>query len=133
MCIYVCVCACVYVHIYIHTCCCSFTQSCPTLCELMDCSMPGLPFPHHLPVFAQIHVHFTGDAIQPSHPLMHSSPSALNLSQHQELFPCIAYSHQMTKILELQLQHQSFQQGLISLKIDRFDFLAVRRTFRNLL
>ena len=70
----------------------------------MDCSTPGLPVPHHLLEFAQVHAHFLSDAIQPSHPLLPSSPSALNLSQHQGL--CL---QQMTKILELQLHHQSFQ------------------------
>ena len=64
------------------TCCCSVTQSCLTLCDPMDCSMPGLPVPHRLLKFAQVHVHGISDAIQPSHPLMPSSPSALNLSQH---------------------------------------------------
>ena len=61
--------------------CCSVNQSCPTLCNPMDYSMPGLPVPHHLPKFAQVHVHCIGDAIQLSHPLMPSSPSALNLSR----------------------------------------------------
>ena len=63
-------------------CYCSVAQSCPTLCNPMHCSMPGLSVPHHLPKFAQIHVHCIGDAIQPFHPLMPSSPSALSLSQH---------------------------------------------------
>ena len=61
-------------------------QLCPTLFDPMDCSMPGLPVHHQLPKFAQVHVHCIGDAIQSSHPLMPSSPSALNLSQHQGLF-----------------------------------------------
>ena len=84
----------------------SVTQSCLTLCNTTDYSMPSLPAPHHLPKFAQVHVHCIGDAIQPPHPLMCSSPSALNLSQHQghKRVSCL---HQMTKILEL--QHQSFQ------------------------
>ena len=89
-------------------CCCSVTQSCPTLCNPTDCSAPGLPVPHHLLKFAQVHVHCIGDAIWPFDPLMPSSP-ALNLSQHQGLFQSVGSSHQMTKILELQLQ-QSFQQ-----------------------
>ena len=74
--------------------------SCPlclTLCDPMDFSTPGLPVPHHLPKFAQFHVNCIDDAIQPSHPLMLSSPSALNLSQHQGLFQCVGYMHQMTK------------------------------------
>ena len=57
--------------------CCSFDKPCPTLHNSMDCSMPGFPVPHHLPEFAQIHVHWISDAIQPSHPLSPSSPSAL--------------------------------------------------------
>ena len=63
-------------------CCCLVTQSRLTLCDSMDCSTPGLPVPHHLPKFAQVHVHCISDAIQPSHPLMPSSPSSLSLSQH---------------------------------------------------
>ena len=66
-------------------CSCSVVQLCPTLCDPMDCSTPGLSVPHHLPKFAQVHVHSAGDAIQPSHLLMLSS-SALNLSQHQKIF-----------------------------------------------
>ena len=79
--------------------CCSVTQSCLTLCDPMDCSMAGLPVSHHLPEFAQVHVHCISDAVQPSHPLMPSSPSALNLSQHPGLFQWVSCSHQMTKIL----------------------------------
>ena len=68
--------------------CCSVTKSCLTLCDPMDCSMPGLPVPHHLPEFAQVHVQCISDAIQPSHPLTPSSP-ALNLSPHQS---CLSVS-----------------------------------------
>ena len=85
----------------------SVTQSCPTLCNPMDCSMPGLPVHHQIPELAQTHVHRVDDAIQPSHPL--SSPSAFNLSQNQDLFQGVSSSHQMAKVLEFQLQHQSFQ------------------------
>jgi len=80
--------------------CCSVTQSCPTLCDPMECSTPGLPVPHHLPKLAQVHVHCIGDAIQPSHPLMPSSPSAFNLSQHQGLFKwvgCLHWEKQLQK------------------------------------
>ena len=62
------------------------TQLCPTLCDPMDCSTPGLPVHHQLPELAQTHVHWVGDAIQPSHPLSSPSPSAFSLSQHQGLF-----------------------------------------------
>ena len=70
-----------YVENLLYSCfyCCSVTQSCPPLCDPMACSTPGLPDPHHLP-------HCIGDAIQPSHPLTHSSPLALNLFQHQGFF-----------------------------------------------
>ena len=70
-----------------YICCCSVSQSCLTLCDPMDCSTPDLPDPHHLPKFAQVLVHCLGDAIQPSHPLTPSSPSALNLSQSSGTFP----------------------------------------------
>ena len=90
-------------------CFCSVTQSCLTLCDPMDCSMKGFLVPHYLPELVQIHVLCIGDAIQPSHPVMSSSPSALNLSQHQGLFQWIICSYQMMKVLEVQFQHQSFQ------------------------
>ena len=84
-------------------------SQCPTLCDPMDCSKPGLSVPHHLPKFAQVHVHYIGDAIQPPLPLMPFSPSALDLSQHQGLIQWISYSNHMIKILEFQVQHQFFQ------------------------
>ena len=64
----------------------SVTQSCPTLCDPMNCSTPGLPVHHQLPEFTQTHVHRVSDAIQPSHPLSPPSPPAPNPSQHQSLF-----------------------------------------------
>ena len=85
------------------------TQSCPTLCDPVNCSTPGLPVHHQLLGFTQTHVHWVGDAIQPSHPLSSPSPSAFNLSQHQGLFKWVSSSHQVANVLELQLQHQSFQ------------------------
>ena len=75
----------------------------------MDCRLCGLAVPRHLLEFAQVHVYCSGGAIQPSHPLMPSSPPALNLSPHQGLFQSVGCSHRVTKILELLLQHQSFQ------------------------
>ena len=89
--------------------CCSLAQLCPTVHDPMKCSMLGLPVPHHLLEFAQVHPHCISDAIQPSHPVMPSSPSALNLSQHQELFQWVICSYQMTIVMEVQFQHQSFQ------------------------
>ena len=87
----------------------SVTQLCPMLCNHMDCSKPGLPVHHQLPEFAQIHVHQVSDAIQPFNSLSSPSPSAFNLSQHQDLFQWVKSSHQVAKVLEFQLQHQSFQ------------------------
>ena len=84
-------------------------QSCPTLCNPMDCNMPGFPLHHSLPELSQTHVHWVGDAIQPSHPLLFPSLPALSLSQHQSLFQWVRPSHQVAKVLEFQLQHQSFQ------------------------
>ena len=86
----------------------SVTQSCPTLCDPMNHSMPGLTAHHQLPEFTQTHVHRVGDAIQPSHPLSPLSP-AFNLSQHKDLSKRVSSSHQVAKVLGLQLQHQSFQ------------------------
>ena len=87
----------------------SVTQLCPTLWDPIDCSMPGLPVHHQLLEFTQTHVHWLSDAIQPSHPLSSPSPSALNLSQHQGHFKWVSCSHQVAKVLEFLLQHQSFQ------------------------
>ena len=87
----------------------SVAQLCPTLWDPMDCSTPVFPVHHQLPELAQTHVHWVGDAIQPSHPLLPPSPPALNLSQHQGLFQWVGSSHQVAKVLELQLQRQSFQ------------------------
>ena len=79
------------------------------LFDPMDCSTPGSPVLHYLLEFAQVPVHWVSDAIQPSHPLSSPSPSGFSLSQHQGLFQWIGSSHQVAKILELQLQQQSFQ------------------------
>ena len=84
----------------------SVTQLCPTLFNPMDCSMPGFPVLHKRP--AQTHVHRVSDAIQPSHPLSSPSSPTFNPSQHQGLFKWISSSHQEAKVLEFQLQHQSF-------------------------
>ena len=89
----------------------SVTQSCLTLCDPRNCSTPGLPVHHQLPESIQTHVHWVSDAIQPSHPLSSPSPPALNLSQHQGLFKWVGSSCQVAKVLEFQLQHQSFLVG----------------------
>ena len=81
----------------------SVAQSCLTLCDPMNCSMPGLPVHHQLPEFTQTHVHRVGDAIQPSHPLSSPSPPASNPSQHQSLFQWVSSLHEVAKVLEFQL------------------------------
>ena len=87
----------------------SVTQSCPTLCNPRDCSTPGFPVHHQLPELAQAHVHWVSDAIQPSHPLLPASLPVFHLSQHQSLFQWVSSSHQVAKVSEFQLEHQSFQ------------------------
>ena len=81
----------------------SVTQLCPTLCDPMNYSTPGLPVHHQLPEFTQTHIHRVGDAIQPSHPLSSPSPPAANPSQHQSLFQLVNSSHEVAKVLEFQL------------------------------
>ena len=90
---------------------------------------------HYLPEFAQTHVHRVSDAIQPSHPLSSPSPPALNLSQQQGLFKWVSSSHQVDKVLEFQLQHQSFQWifRLISFRMDWLDLLAAQGILKSLL
>ena len=98
----------------------------------MNCSIPGFPVFHHLPEFAQTHVHWLSDAIQPSHPLLPTSP-AFNLSQPQGLFQWVGSSHQVAKVLEPQHQSLHAYSGLISFRIDKFDLLAIQGTLKNLL
>ena len=95
----------------------SVTQSCLTLCNPINCSTPGLPVQYQLLEFTEIHVHWVDDAIQQSHPLLSPSHPTLNLSQHKGLCKWISSSHQVAKVLEYQLQHQS------SLWIPRTDLL----------
>ena len=96
-------------HIHINQSVSSVVQSCPTPCDPMNCITPGLPVHHQLPESTQTHVHWVSDAIQPYHPLSSPSPPALNLSQHQGLFKWVSSLNQVAKVLEFQLQHQSFQ------------------------
>ena len=97
--------------------CCLVTRSCPILGDPMGCSTPGLAVLHYLLEFAQTHVRWVGVALQLSHPLSPPSPPALNLSYHWGLFQWVGSLHQVAKVLEFQLQHQSFQW------IFRVDFL----------
>ena len=113
----------------------SVIQSCLTLCNPVNHRTPGLPVHHQLPEFTQTHAHRVGDTNQPSHPLLSPSPPALNLSQHQGLFKWVSSSHQVAKVLEFQLHHQSLQWifRLISFRMDWLDLLAVQRTLKSLL
>ena len=114
--------------------CCLVAQSCLTLCGPMNHSTPGLPVHHQLLEFTQTYVRWVSDAIQQSHPLSFRSPPALNLSQHQGLFKWISSLHQVAKVLEFQLQHQSSNEhpGLISFRMDWLDLLAVQGTLKSL-
>ena len=115
----------------------SVAQSCPTFCDPMDYSTPGLPVHHQLPELTQTHVHWVSDAIQPSHPLSSSSPPAFDLSQHQSLF------NKNESVLRIRWpKYWSFsfsispsneQSRLISFRMDWLDLLAVQGTLKSLL
>ena len=107
----------------------SVTQSCPTLCDPMNRSTPGLPVRHQLPEFTQIHVHWVGDAIQPPHPLSSPSPPAPNPSQHQGLFQWVNSLHEYWPkywSFSFSVSPSNEHPGLISFRMDWLDFLAVQ-------
>ena len=113
----------------------SVIQLCPTLCDPTDCSTSGFPVCHQLAQLAQTHVHCVGGAIQPSHPLLSTSP-VFNLSQHQGLFQGgVSSSHQVAKYWSFSFSISPFKEysGLISFMIDWFDLLAVQGTLKSLL
>jgi len=100
----------------------------------MDCSTPGLPVHHQLPEFTQTHVHWVGDAIQPSHPLSSPSPPALNLSQHQVLFQWVSSSHRPKYwSFSFNISPSNEHSGLISFRMDWLDLLAVQGILKSLL
>ena len=103
------------------------------LCDPMKGSTPGLPVHHQLPEFTQTQVHWVGDAIQPTHPLLSPSPPALNLCRHQGLFKWVSSSHQVTKVLQFQLHISPSNEhpGLISFRMDWLDLLAVQGTLQE--
>ena len=113
----------------------SVAKSCITLCDPMNHSMPGLPVHHQLSEFTQSHVHWVGDAIEPSHPLLSPSPGTPNPSQHQSLFLWVSSSHEMAKVLEFQfsISLSNEHPGLISYRMDWLDLLAVQGTLKSLL
>ena len=99
-----------------------------------NCSMPEFPVLHHLLELAQTHVHSVSDAIQPFHPLLSPFPPDLIVSLYQGLFYWVGSSHQVARVLELQLISPSNEySGLISFRMDWFDLLAVQGTLKNLL
>ena len=114
--------------------CCSVTNLCPTLCNLMDCSTPGLPVLHHLPDFAQIHVNRVSDAIQPSHPLLPTSPPVLNIPSIRVFSSESALRIRWPKYwsFSFSISPSSEYSELISFGIDWFDLLAVRGTLKSL-
>ena len=113
----------------------SVTQSCPALCDPMDCSKPGLPIHHQLPELAQTHVHRVGDAIQPSHPLSTLSPPTFNLSQHQVFSNESVLHIRWPKYwsFSFNISPSNEYSGLISFRINWLDLLAVQGTLKSLL
>ena len=110
---------------------CSVDQPCPTLCDPMDCLAPGFPVLHYLPEFAQTHVHWVGDAIQPSHPLLPASPPALSIrvfSNHSAL--CTRWPKYWS--FSFSISSSNGYSGLISVRLNWSDFLAIQRTLKSL-
>ena len=113
----------------------SVAQLCPTLCDLMDFSMPVFPVHHQLSEPTQTHVHHIGDAIQASHPLSSLSPPTFNLSQHHGLFKWVSSSCQVPKYWSFSFDISPFNEhsGLISFRMDWLDLLAVQGILKSLL
>ena len=117
------------------SCCCTVTQSRPTLRNLMNCNKPGFSVLHYLLEFSQTQVHWLSDAIQPSYPLSSPSPPAFKLSQHQGLFQWVDPSHQVAKYwsFSFSISPSNEYLGLISFRMDWLDLLAVQGTLKSLL
>ena len=105
------------------------------LCDPIGCNVPGFPVLHHLPELVQTHVHWVGDAIQPSHPLLSPFPPALNLSQHQSLSNELALHIRWPKYwsFSFNISPSSEHPGLISFRMDWLDLLAVQGTLKSLI
>ena len=115
-------------------CCCSVAQLCPTLCDPMDCRMPGFPVLHYLTEFAQAHVYWVSDTIQPSHPLSYPSPPAFSLSQDQGLFQWVSSSNIWWPkywSFSLSISPSNEHPGLVSFRMDWLDILAVQETLKS--
>ena len=115
------------------SCCCSVPKSCPALCDPMDFSTPRLPVLHYFLEFAQIHLHWLDDGIQPSHPLSPYFPPAVNLSQYQGFFQWVSWLHWVAKYwsLSFSINPSNKYSELISFRIDWFDLLAVQGTLKR--
>ena len=113
----------------------SVSQSCPTLCDLMNCSMPGFPVHHQILELAQTHVHWVSDTIQLSHPQSSPSLPALNLSQHQGFYNESVLHIRWPKYWSFifSISPSSEYSGPISLRMDWLDFLAGQGTLKRLL
>ena len=113
----------------------SFAQTCLTLCDPMDCSMPGLHVHHQLLEFTQTYFHWVSDAIQPSYPLSSPSPPAFSLAQHQGLFKWISSLHQMARYwgFSYRISPSNDYSRLISFRMDWLDLLALQGTLKSLL
>ena len=113
----------------------SVAQSCPTLCDPMDCSTPGLPVQHQLSKFTQTHVHWVGDAVKPTHPLSSPSPPAFDFSQHQGLFWWDVLRIRWPKYwsFSFSISPSNKYSGLISCRMDWLDLLAIQGTLKTLL
>ena len=109
-------------------------QACPTLCDPMDCSTPGLPVHHQFAEFTQIHVHWVGDAIQPSNPLSSPAPPAFNLSQHQGLLNESVLHIRRPKYwsFSFSISPSNEYSGQISFRMDWLDLLAVQGVLKSL-
>ena len=114
-------------------CCCSVARLFPTFCDPVNCNMPGIPVLQYLPEFAQTHVHWLNDAIQPSHPVSPPSTPALNLSQHPGLFQWVVLPIRWSKDWSFSISPSNEHSRFISLRIDWLDLLAVQRTLKILL
>ena len=113
----------------------SVTQLCPTLCNPVDCSTPGLPVHHQLSEFTQTHVHWVSDAIQPSPPLSSPSPPTFNLSQHQGLFKWVSSLTRWPKYwsFSFSISPPNEYSGLISFRMDWLDLLVVQGPLKSFL
>ena len=121
------------VNVIFHICCCSVSQLCPTLCDPIDCSTPDFSILHHLPELAQTNACWVNEAIQTSYPLSPASLPLLNHSQHQGLFQWVGSSQQVAMSGSCSFSPSKEYSGLISFRIDWFEFHALQGTPKSLI